>query len=241
LADTSTDVWDLEKLQWLAHLDGATAGRLRRVSRSRTVKPGAIVFSPSRHPEHVYILESGLVRVFRVSSRGSEVSFGYIHPGEVFGELAALGDRPRESFAVAIQRSVVWSVPRADFVRVIQSDAAVLFEMARQIEGRFKRIESRVEDFALRDVYARLARILLQLGDEFGEPNGSGVAIRFPLTQSDLATFIGATRQTVSTTLSRMRREGLIARRRDQLCLLRPDELRGRIEQEDAIPASAAP
>lgn len=228
------NLWDLTKLRWLAALPPEEARRLRRAAHKRTFESGSLVFSPARHPEFVYVLERGLVRIFRVSASGDEVSFGYVHPGEVFGELAAFADKPRESFAEAIRRSVVWAIPRKDFMRVIKSHPTVTFEVGRQIEGRFKRIEGRVEDLALRDTYSRLARVLLQLSDEFGEPRDGSISIEFPLTQSDLATFIGASRQTISTALRQMTEQGLVFREGRRFCLSDPGALRGYIERDRA-------
>lgn len=234
------EVWDLGRLRWLGGLPPAEEKRLRSASSQTTFAPGAVIFSPTRRPESVYVLESGLVRIFRMSSAGEEVSFGYVHPGEVFGELAAFEDAPRESFAEAIRRSVTWRIPREAFTRAIRSDPTIAFEVGRQIEGRFKRIESRFEDLALRDTYSRLARVLLQLAEQFGEPSGGGISIELPLTQADLATFIGTTRQTVSTMLREMRRQGLVSRQGRRLRVLNPTELRRQIERERPSASTAS-
>jgi CRP-like cAMP-binding protein len=233
-------VWDLDRMRWLAGLPPDEAERLRTVSTRRSVAPGAVVFSPARRPESVYVLEAGLVRIFRVSPGGDEVSFGYVHPGEVFGELAVFDDAPRESFAEAMRRSLVWRIPREAFARALRADPSIAFEVGRQIESRFKRIESRLEDLALRDSYSRLARVLLQLCDQFGEPRNGGISIDLPLTQADLATFIGTTRQTISGALQEMKKRGLISRDGRRLCLLRPDEIRRQLEQGHAPDPSRA-
>jgi CRP/FNR family cyclic AMP-dependent transcriptional regulator len=228
-----SDVWQLRKLRWIDALPPPKADHLRQASAQRSYDPGMLVFSPTGEPEHVYVLESGLVRIFRVSPAGSEVSFGYVHPGEVFGELAAFGE-PRESFAQAMRPSVAWAIPLKEFIDLLRSETQVVFEVARQMEGRFKRIESRVEDLALRDPFSRLGRVLLQLCDQFGEPREGGIAIEFPLTQSDLATFVGSSRQTINAALGRMREEGLVSRRDERIWVLRPDELRSRLESPDS-------
>lgn len=224
------DVWSLGKLDWLRSLPEPEAEGLRRASRREEFAAGGLVFSPERHPEAVCILERGLVRIFRISPEGAEVAFGYVHPGEVFGELAVFSDRPRESFAQAVRRSVVWTVPREQFASLVKSRPEILYRVAQQIEGRFKQIESRVEDLALRDAPTRLARVLLQLGEEFGEPHGSGVAIELPLTQSELATLVGTSRQTVNAVLRGLAERGVLAREGRRLRILAPDRLRREVE-----------
>lgn len=226
-----SDVWSLAKLDWLRSLPDEEAERLRRASRREELAAGSLVFSPERHPRSVCILERGLVRIFRVSPEGAEVAFGYVHPGEVFGELAVFSERPRESFAQAVRRSVVWTVPRETFATVARSHPDVLYRVAQQMEGRFKQIESRVEDLALRDAASRLGRVLLQLGEQFGEPMASGLAIELPLTQSEIASLVGTSRQTVNAVLRGLAERGLLAREGRRLRLLAPERLRREVEE----------
>jgi CRP-like cAMP-binding protein len=90
---------------------------------------------------------------------------------------------------------------------------------------RMKRVEARVEDLVFRSVRIRVARMLTELAESFGRPDGDRVVIDIPLTQADLATLVGATRQTVNQALGELGREGLVERRCQRIVLPNVDAL----------------
>ena len=224
------DVWHLRNIDWLAQLGDDELAALERGAVVRRYGRSEMVFSPTPSPQSVYLLESGLVRIFRLSEGGGETSFGYVAPGEVFGELPAFGDYPRESFAQAVRPSAVWRVPRENFLRAIGVHSALVIQVTKQIGNRLKRIESRVEDLVFRSVRSRVARMLLELARDFGRVEGGHRLIDVPITQGELATLVGATRQTVNQTLREFASEGLIGRENRRMVLYKPEEIRRLVE-----------
>jgi CRP-like cAMP-binding protein len=227
------DFWHVARIDWLRGLPEERQESLRAGATSANYRPGEMIFQPERRPEFVYVLASGLVRVFRLSDSGDEVQFGHVLPGEIFGELELFVDRPRESFAQAVEHSTVWRITREDFLLVLKSSPSVMFEVSRQMGGRFKKIEGRVEDFVFRSAPSRVARILLQLADEFARPDDRGTSIGLPLTQSELAVMIGVTRQTVNASLSRLREDGAIDYEGQRFTVLDADRLREIARERD--------
>jgi len=219
------NAWHL-KVNWFEKFDGSDLKKLQAASVQREYAPGEMVFAPTPSPQSVYLLEQGLVRIFRLSEAGGETSFGYITPGEVFGELAAFSDEPRESFAQAVRRSSVWRIPRPQFQQTLAARPGIVLEVSRQMGERMKRIESRVENLVFRDVRSRVADILLELGGDFGLEEAGGLLIDLPITQAELATLVGSTRQSVNVSLREFESEGLIGRKKRCFVLLKPDALR---------------
>jgi CRP-like cAMP-binding protein len=221
----SQDLWQLRQIEWLRDLPGAELAALQRCATLERVATGGVVFSPSASPRSIRVLASGLVRVYRLSESGAETSLGYVAPGEAFGELAAFGAFPRESFAEAVRPSAVWRLSLEAFRRTLERNPVLALPIARCMAARLQRIETRVEDLVHRPVRNRVARILTDLARDFGCKEGGGVAIDVPITQSELATLIGATRQTVNQTLGELTQLGLVARDRRRLVLLAPERL----------------
>jgi CRP-like cAMP-binding protein len=232
--DHVRDLWCLRRIHWLETLSSEEVERLRRSSTSREYQRGEMVFEPTAHPSSVYLLERGLIRIYRLSESGGEATLGFVGPGEVFGELAAFSDAPRESFAQAARASTAWRIPRAAFTEAIGAHPQAVLEVTKQVGTRLKRIESRMEDLIFRDVHARVARVLLELAQDFGRAESTGVRIDLPLTQTDLAMLVGSTRQTVNATLRRLTEEGLLGRDQRQFVIARPDALRAVIEHPAA-------
>jgi CRP/FNR family transcriptional regulator len=220
--------WHLHDCDLLAGLTPEETREMRAESQCREYAPGETVFAPEPQPASVYLLERGLVRMYRLAESGAEFVLGYVVRGEVFGELSILGERPRESFADALHPSLVWRIPREVFQRVVGRRADLVIRVTCQIAERFKQIESRVENLVFRDARSRLASLLVELADDFGRKEVDGaVRIDLPLTQAELGKLIGATRQTVNQSLRELELAGLIGRRDGSVTLLDPEKLRG--------------
>ena len=220
-----TQVWHLHNVDWMNVLATEQIEKLRAASVYRDYRSGETIFAPEREPHSVYLLENGLVRIYRLSPEGSEMTFGYVAPGEVFGELAAFGNFSRESFAEAVRDSRVWKIQASSFRQVLASAPQLVVAITRQIGARFKRIESRVENLVFRDVRSRLAHILLELAEDLGEPDGGATVLRVELTQAELATLVGSTRQTVNANLRDLETEGITGRRGRRIAILQPQAL----------------
>lgn len=212
------DHWHLRGLNWLSTLAPAQAAAVRRASKTREYRPGEAVFRPTRAPRYVYLLEEGVVRISRLSPAGDELTIGYVRPGEIFGEVSVITAGPRQSFAHAARRSRITEIPKDVFLRAVRSTGP-LYEITKRIGLRLVRCQSRAEDLVFYDARTRLARLLLRLGDEFGRRTDHELVVGLPLTEHEIATLIGTTRQTVSATLGEMVRAGLVARRGRELVL----------------------
>jgi CRP-like cAMP-binding protein len=221
------DFWHLQDLDWLSELSFEERESLRDKSVQRSYAVGEIVFMPVPNPESVYLLEQGLVRIYRLSGSGLETTLGYVRAGEIFGELAVFGDYPRESFAQAVEPSKVWKIPRGSFQPFVACRPGLAFEVSKQIGERLKRIESRVESLVFRDVRSRVIMILLELAANFGqEREDGGCLLDVQITQAELATLVGSTRQSVNASLGELSQQGLIGREGRRLVIFKPEELR---------------
>ena len=206
------EFWHLQNVDWLRELPPDVIEDLRQTAELMCYQQGALIFKPAIDPEYVFLLESGLVRIYRESERAEQVTFGYVHPGEVFGECAVFQHRPRESFAAAHEPSTVLKFSRQIFTTAIRSRPSIMFAVAKQIEGRFKNVESRVEDLVFRNARSRLAHVILNLSEEFGRVDGDRTIVQIRLTHAELATLIGTSRPTVSIALGELEDEGVVTR-----------------------------
>ncbi len=220
------DVWYLKQIDWLQELDEREWGQLRARATRHAFGAGETVFAPARDPRSVYLLESGSVRIYRVSRDGDEATLGYIAPGEVFCELAGFGDFPRESFAAAVGPSIVWKIPVDIFRALVSARPRLTMAVTRQVGERLKSVELRVESLVFRDVRSRLALLLLELEKDFGKREAEQRVLDLPLTQSELASLVGASRQSVNAALGELQRDGLISREGRRLRLVEPERLR---------------
>jgi CRP/FNR family cyclic AMP-dependent transcriptional regulator len=225
------DLWHLTDIDWLARLSPESAEELQQSAELKSFPPGSHIFGPDPSPSEVFILESGLIRIYRESPDAVEVTFGYIKPGEIFGESVLFGNQPRESKAVAAQLSKVIVLSRNAFLKSMQNTPQMGYTVAMQIEGRFKNIETRVEDLVFRNAQNRLACILLQLAQQFGQQEGDQIVLPMQLTHKELATLIGTSRPTVSLAINGLEEAKLIGKQGRHICINSIDSLANAIDQ----------
>lgn len=224
--------WHLGDLELLEDLTPDELAQLERASRTQSYDVGEMIFSPTPAPKSVCLLKEGAIRIYRLSDKGSEATFGYVQPGETFGELSAISELARESYAEAAAPSVVLHLPIDLFRRYVGSRPGVARHVSRQLGDRLRRIERRVEGLIFHDARLRLAVILHELAEHFGMQRGEAIEIDGNFTQTELATLVGCSRQTLNQSLGELESEGLVHMKSRRIHLPKLDALREFIQQQ---------
>lgn len=202
--------WHLHSIDWLSTLPEPFSAQLRAQTSVKTYAELQMIFAPDPEPDTVYLLEKGIVRIYRLSAEGEEFTLIYVGKGEVFGELAAITNRPREGFAQAVTPCTVLSMPSAVFIKAMQAAPEVGFTVSKQMANRMIRIETRAAGLVFHSVAARLAGVLVMLLDDFGDIHDDHATLTLHLTQAEFATLVGGARPTVNQAFQQLRRAGLV-------------------------------
>ena len=170
---------------------------------------------------------SGTVKVSLIGLGGREVVLRFSEPGELFGELAAVSDRPRTANVTAVDAVEAISVRAADFRRLALEHPRIAKLVFDNVATLLADADRQRVDFATRDVTARIAGRLAELTETSGEPEEGGVRITLPMSQEELAAWSGASREAVARSLHLLRELGWIETRRREIKVLDVDALRG--------------
>lgn len=173
---------------------------------------------------------SGRVRISSASADGWEMTLNVINPGAVFGEIALLDGKPRSADATAIEDTVTLSLERRDFLPFVLSNADLAGRLLAILCERLRRTSIALEDIALFDLPARLARVLLQLSNDYGHPAPLGLRIDLKLSQRDLSNLVAATRESVNKQLRQWRANELVVLDGGYLILPQPERLRRMVD-----------
>lgn len=130
--------------------------------------------------------------------------------GTIFGEMAYMEPIERDESAEVIEDGLICVMKKEDFDRMLQMVPGLSIRLTKMIGLRRWKIENKILDLLYSTVEQRLARTLLNLLDDFGVPHKKGYLIKLKLKHSDYADLIASTRETVTATLNRMKRDGLI-------------------------------
>jgi CRP/FNR family cyclic AMP-dependent transcriptional regulator len=205
----------------VAHLE--TRGVRRRFPR------GTALFHEREVSDRVMLLTHGRVKVASISEDGRESVLAFRGPGEVLGELSAIDGQPRSAGVVAVDPVEALVIPTADFRAFLErSPKAALWLLARLI-ARLREADRKRAEFGASDTIGRVAARLVELAADYGrEQPGGGVLIDLPITQEELASWVGSSREGVNKALHTLRGLRWVETERRAITVLDMDALRKR-------------
>jgi CRP-like cAMP-binding protein len=213
---------------FLRQLSTEDADALLARVRRRTIKPGTKLIRAGSAGDEVVLLLAGRVRLVAYGVDRREVVLALRGPGELIGEMAALGAGRRTATAIAVdevEAGLLEASELREFLRE-RPDAAIV--LIRMLVRRLGEATQDVIDLATQDSVGRVAKRLVELSAEHGRLADGGTRIELALTQNELARWTGATRETVSRALRLMRQLGWVATNRKTITVLDPSALRER-------------
>lgn len=210
LKDEKRALWYLRKIPLLEGLSTEQYRDLIPDVEVRDLQRRQIVYLPGDPGEHVFFIQGGRIKCSKVSRDGKELTLTYIAAGEFFGELCVLDGKPREEMAEAMKNSIVTALPRESIRQLLMTESKIAFRFIKVIGERRRAMETKIEHLVFRDVHAKLASLLLELGREYGKETEDGMLIDQKITHQEMANLIGSTRETISLTLAAFKRKELI-------------------------------
>jgi len=165
-----------------------------------TYRKGQLIFQEGEQGDAVYIVVEGTVKISVVSPDGDEMLLTTLTPFDTFGELALLDGGPRSASAEALQETRVLSISREAFWVVLEADRKFVEKMFMSLGALLRRLTQRAADFVFLDLHGRVAKLLVDLAGDKSQP-GDEVSLDLQLTQSDLASMVGGSRQSVNQIL----------------------------------------
>jgi len=159
-------------------------------------------------PNRIYLLKSGRVRLYQLSAEGTDVTTAVLVPGQLFGTTSLFGEAADNDHAEALEDSYICEASAPEFLGIMAKHPLLMAKVMMAMARHLFRLERTVEQLVHESVETRLARHLLEeLGSAEATPAG---ALLPPQTRDELAARVLSTRESVSRTLNRWSREGVI-------------------------------
>jgi CRP-like cAMP-binding protein len=223
---TAEQIETLRLIPYLASLQPVELTRLARATSVRIVARGRTIFEEDGAATGIFVILSGRVKLVRRSRAGREQVLHAEGPGATLAEVPVFDGGGYVASAVAVDAARLLFVPRAALLDLCRRRPAVALGVILILARRLRGFAGLIEDLALRDVTARLARFLLAESGRTGEITKLG-------THDDIAARVGTVRELVSRSLSRLAREGVLERRGRQI-RVRDDRRLATIAEGDA-------
>ena len=172
---------------------------------SRSYRRGEALFSEGDVADRVFLIQRGWVTLRIATPAGGEVILGLWGPGDVIGELSALDGEPRTATALAVDEVAAVVAPAGAMRALLERQPELAGELLRLLAGRLRDSNRQRLEFAMLDCLGRVARRLLELAERFGEPGPDGIRIELPLSQEQLASWCGCSREATVKALRTLR------------------------------------
>ena len=204
--------WFVPPSDFLQRLSESTCAELFKLGHRTGYRKGETVFQAGSPGENVYILTHGRVKIYALSPAGRSVILWFCFPGEMFGlaEMARAGRR--EVYCQACADSEALVIPQPKFKALLESDTQAAMLILDLLSCRLRGLTDMLLNFTADDVTTRVVKLLIRLSARYGKPlSPAGTLVDIHLTHQEIADMVGVTRQSVSTVLSALKREGLLS------------------------------
>lgn len=226
LSQETGQLWCLVNVNLFHQLDSEQMGSLNRWVKTINYRKGEIIFLPGDPSDFVYFLHKGRVKLAYLDESGKRLTLSICRVGELFGEMALMGEQRRRLIAEALEDVELCIVSSDDLLRFAEEHNDLSMHLTRAIGSRLRELETRLQDLIFKDVPTRLTRLLIRLIDDYGTPTEQGTMLDMKLTHRDLAELIGSTRETTTATLNDLTKRGLLCKVNGRLVLCDEDRLR---------------
>ncbi len=210
------EAWSTAHANFLSSLSGDELAALTDRAKTLSFKRHEQVFAAGDDARSIYLVTDGCIKLYQLSPGGKEIILWFSFPGELFGIAETVRGVEREIFASANMPSQVLMLSQSDFVEFLRTHPEAAMRAIGILSARLRTIGFSFADLAADDVETRLVKLLLRF-TAGGLPPSCGkaadhneICLNIDLTHTELANLIGATRQTVNSTLAGFRRKGLI-------------------------------
>ncbi len=195
-------VEDLDVLAELPLFEGLNRDELASLNNDlhRKVFPtGTNVITVAQRGEVVYLLLEGTVKIYVDQIDGTEVILAFLGPSDTFGEMGLVGTAGRSASVLTLEKCHCLSMDRNAFHRCLKNMTTLSYNLVKLLSRRLRLANEQIQALSTLDVRGRVARQLLAFAQRYGE-TGTDDSVRIPLrlTQTDVASLVGASRERVN-------------------------------------------
>ena len=211
------------------HLNLDELNELERTTTTITCLPGRVIYRPGERGNTLFILQSGSVQLYHLSTDGRKLIIATLVTGDCFGEMLLLGQETHNCFAEVVENSLLCAINKQDIEHLLVNKPGVTLALLQKVGQRLVQLEAQLINTTFKSMPARLAALLLQLA----RPLDQTTLVVEGLSHEELAERLGVYRETVSSTLRDLREAGTIELGRKHITICEPERLKNIAESDN--------
>ena len=217
----------LKQIPLFASLEPADQEQLAALLRKRSVGRGAVLFRQGDEGTALYIILRGRIRIGIRTKLEDEITLAILNDGEFLGEMALLDGMPRSADATALDETQLYVLSRNDFLSFLSKNARAVQTVLHALSMRLRNTDDLLAEICFSSLSSRLARRLTEMAAAAKPAQTGTQSVR--LTQKELASMLGTTRESVNKELKVLRDRGILSTSRNLITIHDPESLRRRI------------
>lgn len=182
-------------------------------------KKGNVLIQADQQPSGIFYIEEGIIRRYWITEKGEEITLNLYKPHTFLPMSWAISDVKNCHFYEAMTDVTFRKAPKQDVLSFLHEHPDILFDLLRRVyigmEGMWKHVES----LTVGNSYTKLVVGLVILGKRFGKAENNGTVISLAMTESDLANYVGMSRETTSRELHKLKEEQLVSFEKKKLTI----------------------
>lgn len=200
-AQRPRSLWELP-----AHSSGSLLAHCRHIK----IHSGQTLFQQGSPHIRSYIVQDGLVRTYYTAATGREITLAYWSDGDLIGGPNFLGGGDHIWSATVVHQGEILSIEDSSLRHLAETDPEILRWIADTLSFKLVWLSILFQIHGTKSVRQRLAKLLVMLSDIYGEADDTGISIKHKISQTDLATLAGSSRQWTNRTLGEFKEDGLL-------------------------------
>jgi CRP-like cAMP-binding protein len=204
----------LQAMKYFAGIGAAQLESIRHLFKEMRYDKGSIFLSEGGWTNSLYFIVSGLVKVYKTSTNGKEQVLHIAPPGDSLNDVSLYDNGPNAAGMVALTPIVLYAIDKKDVIRVLQENPNLMMNVIRALAERVRRDSNLLEALSSSQVLVRLAKLFL------GRYGGEEFTVGLNLTQKDMASLVGSSREMVNRSLKTIEDMGGIRLSRRKVIVL---------------------
>jgi len=215
----------IRRVPLFATLTDAEFSSLEQIFVVRSYRKNQIIFLEEETGNYMYIVLAGKVKVTKSTPGGKDSILAIHQMGDFFGEMALLDGKTSPATVSSMEDCRIASISSGDFHRYLMHNEKVIKQIIQVLCGRLRHVWGQIQALTYSNAEARIREGLLQLATRHGVRDSRGIIINLKITHQEIAEMVGTSRETVTRTLARLQKEGIIEVDHRRMILLKPQAL----------------
>jgi CRP/FNR family cyclic AMP-dependent transcriptional regulator len=189
--------------------------------------PGTVLFHEGESGREMFVIQSGKIKISK-RVREEEQTLATLGPGEFFGEMAILNNKPRSATATVLEESKVLVIDPKTFESMIKNNTEIAVRMIKKLAGRLQEADDQIESLMIKDANSRVVHTLTRMAESTGKTVEGGIKVS--INMEGLATKSGLELAQVQEVLSKIEKANIIQTAPDGIVISNVDKLRKYLE-----------